>query len=584
MNIFSTFEGSLRTSIESLGKEGSLPSSLDLTRVTVEPPRDPDHGDLSTNAAMVLAKQAGQKPRELADMIADRLRGLEGVEAVEIAGPGFINLRLTDAYWHSVLSAILATGEAYGASRIGEGQSVNVEYVSANPTGPLTVGHARGAVVGDALASLLQKTGHRVTREYYVNDAGGQVDTLARSVHLRYREALGEEIGEIPEGMYPGAYLRDVGQALVERDGRKWAECAESEWLGPVRSFAVDHMMALIREDLKAVGIEHDVIRSEKELVEDGAVQAVVDRLKEKDLLYTGVLEPPKGKKPEDWEPRPQTLFRATDFGDDVDRPILKSDGSWTYFANDMAYHLDKANRGSNTLIDVLGADHGGYVKRMKAAIKALTDDSTALHIILCQLVKLTRDGEEIKMSKRSGNFITLREVVDEVGKDVLRFIMLTRKNDAPLDFDLARVMEESKDNPVFYVQYAHARIRSVLRHAERELPSLGQGLSQLSDAPLHRLTDSAELAVIKRLANWPRLVEASAQAYEPHRIAFYLNDLASDFHGLWTKGKDNEELRFLLPADPELTQARLAMLQAVALVIASGLKIFGVRPVEEMR
>ncbi|MFC4351292.1 arginine--tRNA ligase [Fodinicurvata halophila] len=584
MNIFNQFEEQLRASINNLNTAGDLPDGLDLTRVTVEPPRDPAHGDLSTNAAMVLAKQAGRKPREVAELISNRLGDLEGVESVEIAGPGFINLRLRDAFWQKLLSEILKAGETYGDSRIGAERSVNVEYVSANPTGPLTVGHARGAVVGDALASLLQKTGHRVTREYYVNDAGGQVDTLARSVYLRYREALGEDIGQIPEGMYPGEYLREVGQALADRDGRTWMEAGEAEWLPAVRAFAVERLMLLIREDLKAVGIEHDVIRSEKELVDDGAVQAVVETLKAKDLLYTGVLEPPKGKKPEDWEARPQTLFRATDFGDDVDRPILKSDGSWTYFANDMAYHLDKAQRGHDTLIDVLGADHGGYVKRMKAAVKALTDDQTSLHIILCQLVKLTREGQEIKMSKRSGNFVTLREVVDEVGKDVLRFIMLTRKNDAPLDFDLARVMEESKDNPVFYVQYAHARICSVLRHADNELPALGQDLSQLSDAPLDRLTDSAELAVIKMLAAWPRLLEASAQAYEPHRIAFYLDDLAAHFHGLWTKGKDNEELRFLLPSDPDLTRARLALLRAVALVIASGLSIFGVRPVEEMR
>ena len=584
MNLFKDFQDILSRILGEMADAGELPAGLDLEKVTVEPPRDRAHGDMSTNAAMVLAKPAGRKPRDIAEALAARLKTVEDIAEVEVAGPGFVNWRLADSAWHRSLRAILAAGEDYGASAAGGGLGVNVEYVSANPTGPLTVGHARGAIVGDVLANLLEKAGYKVTREYYTNDAGGQVDTLARSAYLRYREALGETIEAIPEGLYPGEYLKDVGSALAERDGERWLNAEEADWLPEVRAFAIEQLMAIVREDLKAAGVEQEVFASERALVEAGAVEKVVETLSARDLLYQGVLEPPKGKAPEDWEPRPQTLFKATEFGDDTDRPIRKSDGSWTYFAADMAYHLDKYRRGHPILIDVLGADHGGYVKRMKAAVKALTGGEGELHVLLCQLVKLSRGGDPVKMSKRSGNFVTLRDVIEEVGKDVLRFIMLTRKSDAPLDFDLEKVMEQSKDNPVFYVQYAHARCRSVLRHAEEELPQQAQGSAALVEAPVELLTDSVELGLIKQMAEWPRIVESAALSYEPHRVAFYLNDLAASFHGLWTKGKEDASLRFLLKDDPALSTARLALIQAVAQVIASGLNVLGVTPVEEMR
>ena len=584
MNLFKDFQDILSKLLGEMADAGELPAGLDLEKVTVEPPRDRAHGDLSTNAAMVLAKQAGRKPRDIAEALAARLQGVETSAEFEVAGPGFVNWRLADAAWHQALRGILTAGEDFGASGIGAGVGVNVEYVSANPTGPLTVGHARGAIVGDVLANLLDKAGYKVTREYYTNDAGGQVDTLARSAYLRYREALGETIEAIPEGLYPGEYLKDVGKALAERDGDRWLNAAEEDWLPVVRGFAIEELMAVVREDLKAAGVEQEVFASERALVEAGAVEKVVETLSARDLLYQGVLEPPKGKTPEDWEPRPQTLFKATEFGDDTDRPIRKSDGSWTYFAADMAYHLDKYRRGHPILIDVLGADHGGYVKRMKAAVKALTEGEGELHVLICQLVKLSRGGDPVKMSKRSGNFVTLREVIDKVGKDVLRFIMLTRKSDAPLDFDLEKVLEQSKDNPVFYVQYAHARCRSVLRLAEEELPQQSQEAAALVEAPVELLTDSVELDLIKQMAEWPRIVESAALSYEPHRVAFYLNDLAASFHGLWTKGKEDASLRFLLKDDPALSAARLALIQAVAQVIASGLKVLGVTPVEEMR
>ena len=584
MNPFNDFKATIIAQIEALAREGTLPDGLDTARVAVEPPRDPDHGDLATNAAMVLAKPAGIRPRDLGEALAARLGGLDHVTDASVAGPGFINLRLDEAAWQGCLSDVLRAGADYGASDMGGGRTVNVEYVSTNPTGPLTVGHARGAVVGDALASLLAKVGFDVTREYYINDAGAQVDTLAKSTYLRYREALGESIGEIPSGFYPGEYLKDVGQALAERDGDTWLGQAEEDWLAPVRRFAIDAMMDLIRADLAALGIHHEVFASEREVVDAGGPESVLSMLEARDLLYTGVLAPPKGKRPEDWEPRPQTLFRATRFGDDVDRPLRKSDGTWTYFASDMAYHLDKFRRGAEVMIDVWGADHGGYVKRMQAAVDALTEGQAHLEVRICQLVKLSRGGEPVKMSKRAGTFVTLREVIDEVGKDVVRFIMLTRKNDAPLEFDLARVMEQSRDNPVFYVQYAHARTRSVLRHAAEAFPEIDQEPGSLARAPLHLLTDSGELDLMKRLALWPRLLEGAADAYEPHRVAFYLYDLAAAFHGLWTKGRDQTRLRFLVEGDPRLTAARLALVQGIALVIASGLNVFGVKPVEEMR
>ncbi|MEO3430306.1 arginine--tRNA ligase [Pelagibius sp. CAU 1746] len=584
MNVFRYFKDIVVCELEQMAGAGELPSGLDTARVAVEPPRERGHGDLSTNAAMVLAKAAGRKPRDLAEALAARLAEVADVTEVEVAGPGFINLRLDPAVWYARLAEILKEGTAYGASDMGAGEAVNVEYVSANPTGPLTVGHARGAVVGDALAGLLAKVGYKVTKEYYINDAGGQVDTLARSAYLRYREALGEDIGEIPEGLYPGDYLKDTGKALAARDGDKWLGKDEGEWLPVVRQFAIDSMMDLVRADLDFLGVHQDVFSSERKLVEAGGVEEVLKFLEARSLTYTGVLEPPKGKTPEDWEPRPQLLFKATEFGDDVDRALKKSDGSWTYFAGDMAYHLDKFRRGFATMIDVWGADHGGYVKRMTSGVKALTEGQGELDVKLCQLVNLKRGGELVKMSKRSGTFVTLREVIEEVGKDVVRFIMLTRKNDATLDFDLVEVMEQSRDNPVFYVQYCHARCCSVLRHAAAEMPGVSLDPVSLAGADLNRLTDSGELDLIKLLAEWPRLLESAADAHEPHRVAFYLYDLAGAFHGLWTKGKDNAELRFLLPDDPAMTAARLALVQATAFVIASGLEIFGVTPVEEMR
>jgi arginyl-tRNA synthetase len=584
MDLFRYFHGEVIAALQRLAAEGALPQALDLSRVAVEPPRDPTHGEVSTNAAMVLAKPAGMKPRDLAETIATALRALPDVTEVTVAGPGFINFRLADRFWHERLRDVLREGTAFGDSRLGAGRRVDVEYVSANPTGPMHVGHGRGAIVGDALASLLEKAGFEVCREYYINDAGGQVDVLARSAHLRYREALGQDMGEIPEGLYPGDYLKETGRRLAARDGEKWLRAPESEWLPAIREFAIADMMALIREDLAAVGVRHDVFTSERALVEAGAIDSVMKALEAQGLLYVGVLEPPKGKLPDDWEPRPQTLFRSTQFGDDVDRPIKKSDGSWTYFAADIAYHLDKYRRGFREMIDVWGADHGGYVKRMQAAVTAVSGGEAALDVKLAQLVSLFDKGEPVKMSKRAGTFVTLREVVDEVGKDVFRFIMLTRKNDQALEFDFAKVMEQSKDNPVFYVQYAHARASSVIRHAHEVLGGVDLSPAALGGAELDLLQDPAELAVIRRLAAWPRLVDSAAEAHEPHRVAFFLHELAGEFHALWNKGNADASLRFLVPADPALSLARLALVEGTRIVIASGLKVFGVEPVEEMR
>lgn len=584
MNLFNTFAQDLRSVLDGLAEAGALPRGLDTSKVTVEPPREASHGDVSTNAALVLAKQAGRKPREIAELIAQRLRGQRHVVGVEVAGPGFVNLRLSENYWRARVGDILVAGETYGASTVGTGRTVNVEFVSANPTGPLHAAHARGAVVGDVLANLLEKAGYGVTREYYINDAGAQVEVLARSAHLRYREALGEEIGGIPAGMYPGEYLKDVGEALAARDGDKWTRAPEAEWLPVVRDFAIDEIMKGIREDLSAFGVRGLVFTSERTMVESGAVEAALKSLEDQGLIYVGVLEPPKGKKPEDWEPRPQTLFRSSAFGDDVDRPLRKSDGSWTYFANDIAYHLDKFRRGSSELIDVLGADHGGYVRRMTAATRAVTAGKGSLDVLLCQLVHLMDNGQPVKMSKRAGTFVTLRDVLEAVGRDVVRFIMLTRRNDQTLEFDYAKVTEQSKDNPVFYVQYAHARCCSVLRHAHQADPAADLTGPGLADAPLDRLTAPEEMEVVKLMANWPRVVEAAAEAREPHRIAFYLYDLAAAFHGLWNKGKDDASLRFLVEDDPRATRARLALVKAVAIVIASGLRVMGVEPVQELR
>lgn len=584
MNVFAQYREVVIAAIEALIAEGVLPDGLALERVSVEPPRDESHGDLATNAAMVLAKPAGQKPRELAERLRDRLQAADGIAGVDVAGPGFINLTLTPAVWQDCLRAALEAGPDYGRSEIGQGRPVNVEYVSANPTGPLHIGHVRGAVFGDALANLLAKAGFSVCKEYYINDAGVQIDVLARSVFHRYREALGEDLGPIEEGLYPGDYLVPVGQALAERDGPRWRDAPESEWLPELRRFAVDAMMDLIRADLARLGVEQEVFSSEQAIRDSGAIDEVLAQLEARDLIYVGTLEPPKGKLPEDWEERPQTLFRSTAYGDDIDRPLKKSDGNWTYFAPDIAYHNDKVRRGFDHLIDVLGADHGGYVKRMKAAVAALTEDRARLDAHLCQMVRLFRDGEPVKMSKRAGDFITLEEVVDEVGRDVVRFIMLTRKNDAPLDFDYARVVEQSKENPVFYVQYAHARVHSVRRNLAQEMPALDCSPSALAGADLGLLRDEQEQAVIRQIGGWPRTVEAAAQAREPHRIAFFLYDLASRFHALWNKGNDRPDLRFIRPDDPAVTLARAAMITAVATVIASGLQIMGVQPAEEMR
>ncbi|MBF0563020.1 MAG: arginine--tRNA ligase [Alphaproteobacteria bacterium] len=584
MNVFNWYQNRIKTLVEVAMADGRLPSGMDPARIICEPTRESQHGDLATNAAMVLAKAAGLKPRALAEMLAEELKQDADVVAVDVAGPGFINLKLADAFWRDRLREILGAGIEYGASAIGRGSKVNVEFVSANPTGPMHVGHGRGAVFGDALASLLTKAGYDVTREYYVNDAGAQVDILARSAFLRYREALGEDIGPMPEGLYPGEYLKPVGQALAERHGDSLLHQAEAAWLPLVRAFTIEAMMAMIREDLAAVGVVHDVFSSERALVESGRVDAALELLAERGLVYEGVLDPPKGKLPDDWEPRPQTLFRSTSFGDDVDRPFKKSDGSWTYFASDAAYHLDKFRRGYPNLIDVWGADHGGYVKRVQAAVRALTGDGATLDVKLCQMVNLLEGGEPVRMSKRAGTFVTLREVIDRVGKSVVRFIMLTRKNDAHLDFDFIKVMEQSRDNPVFYVQYAHARASSVQRHAVILFPDADLTPPGLAGAPLDRLTNPMELDLIKMLASWPRVVESAALAHEPHRLAYYLYDLAALFHGLWHKGNDEASLRFLVPADTELSMARLALVQGLVTVVTSGLAVFGVEPLEEMR
>lgn len=573
-----------------LAAEENWPAGIDVSRVVVEPPRDATHGDMATNAAMVLAKEAKAKPRELADKFAEKLRADDLIASVEIAGPGFINLTLKPVVWAEALRTVLREGAVYGASAIGEAEKVNVEYVSANPTGPMHVGHCRGAVFGDALCSLLQFAGYDVTREYYINDAGAQVDVLGRSAYLRYREALGEDIGAIPEGLYPGDYLVPVGQALASEYGDKLKAMTESAWLPIVREKAIDMMMAMIKSDLASLNIKHDVFFSERSLIETGnnKVAETIDFLRAKGDVYEGRLPPPKGKPVDDYEDREQWLFRATAYGDDVDRPLIKSDGSYTYFASDIANHKNKFDRGFNNLIDVFGADHGGYIKRMQSAVKAVTAGKATLDVKVVQLVRLLRDGEPVKMGKRAGNFVTLLEVVDEVGSDAVRFMMLFRKNDAVLDFDLAKVIEQSKDNAVFYVQYGHARGHSIFKNAREMLPDLPQTDSAraayLGDAAVERLTDPAELSLLKQLALYPRMIEAAAVAHEPHRIAFYLYDLASEFHALWTRGRDLPYLRFIINNDAEITRARLAMVQGVVSVLASGLAVLGVHAPTEMR
>ena len=584
MNIYKYFSAIVRNMLRDLAASGGMPAGLDLSRVVVEAPRDPTHGDLATNAAMVLSKPAGMKPRDLAELLVPRLVAHHEVLSAEIAGPGFINLRLTERFWRERLKEILNAGASYGESDDGHGKRVNVEYVSANPTGPLTAGHARGAVVGDAIANLLAKTGYDVCREYYINDAGAQVDVLARSAFLRYREALGETIAEIPAGFYPGEYLKAVGQALVERDGPKWRDLPEAEWLPDLRAFAVAQMMTAIESDLGLLGIHMDRFSSERALVEAGAVKRALAELEGRGLLYTGVLEPPKGKQLDDWEPREQLLFRATQFGDDVDRPLAKADGSFTYFANDIAYHFDKFSRGYPTLIDIVGADHGGWVKRITAAVTAITEGKASIDVKLCQLVNLLQDGQPVKMSKRSGTFVTLRDIIDEVGSGAIRFIMLTRRNDQTLDFDFTKVKDESKDNPVYYVQYAHARCRSVQRQAAKQFGDELLAPESLLAADFDRLDSPEELDMIRRMAAWPAVVSGAAEAHEPHRIPFYLYDLAGTFQQLYTRGNQNATLRFLLENDRSLTIARLALVQSVATVIAGGLRLIGVEPVEELR
>ena len=573
-----------------LATEGNWPAGIDFSRVVVEPPRDATNGDMATNAAMVLAKEAQAKPRDLAEKIAEKLRADALVAAVDVAGPGFINLTLKTHVWADALRTVLREDAGYGRSGIGNAEKVNVEYVSANPTGPMHVGHCRGAVFGDAMCSLLQFAGYDVTREYYINDAGAQVDVLARSAYLRYREALGEDIGPIPEGLYPGDYLKPVGQALAKEQGDRLLSMPEKDWLPIVRDKAIAMMMEEIKGDLAALNIRHDVFFSERSLIETGKnkVTETIDFLRSRGDVYEGRLPPPKGKPVEDYEDREQSLFRATAYGDDVDRPLIKSDGSYTYFASDIANHKNKFDRGFTNLIDVFGADHGGYIKRMQAAVKAVTAGKAALDVKIVQLVRLLRNGEPVKMSKRSGDFVTLREVVDEVGSDAVRFMMLFRKNDAVLDFDLAKVLEQSKDNPVFYVQYGHARGHSIFKNAREVVPDLPEDdagrAAYLDDAALGRLTDPAELSLLRQLAIYPRMIEAAAIAHEPHRIAFYLYDLASEFHALWTKGRDLPYLRFIITNDAEITKARLALVQGVVSILASGLAVLGVHAPNEMR
>ncbi len=588
MNLFAIFADHVRDAVAALVAEGTLPAGLDTARVVVEPPRDASHGDLATNAAMVLSKDAGMKPRDLAEKLAGKLGTVVGVARVDVAGPGFINIALEPVFWPRVIAAALQAGTDFGRANVGGGAKINVEYVSANPTGPMHVGHCRGAVFGDSLANLLAFAGWDVTREYYINDAGGQVDVLAQSAFLRYREALGETIS-IPEGLYPGDYLVPVGKALVVKYGNTLLAKPEAEWLPLVRAVSIDAMMAMIREDLAALNIRHGVFFSERTLHErKGGEPSVIDTLlatlRARDLVYDGRLEPPKGAPVEDWEDRVQTLFRATRFGDDVDRPLMKSDGAYTYFAADIAYHKNKFDRGFKQQIDVWGADHGGYVKRMQAAVKAASDGQASLDIELCQLVRLLRNGEPVKMSKRSGDFVTLREVVDEVGRDAVRFMMINRKNDAVLDFDLAKVIEQTRDNPVFYVQYAHARARSILRNAKLAYADLPDAPVAFADAQLSMLDDEGEVGLAKLIANYPRIVEQAAAAREPHRLAFYLYDLASALHGQWNRGKDLPHLRFIIEDDRKSTYARLALVHSVALIIASGLAILGVDAPEEMR
>ncbi|PTE11637.1 arginine--tRNA ligase [Mesorhizobium helmanticense] len=585
MNIFADFTARVTRAVEALDLKDGEGASPDLSRIAVEPPRDASHGDLATNAAMVLAKPTGQNPRALADRLAQALRADPDIAAADVAGPGFVNLRLEDRFWQAHLTALLGEGRNYGRSTVGGGRKANVEYVSANPTGPMHVGHCRGAVVGDALANLMAFAGYDVTKEYVINDAGAQIDVLGRSAMLRYREALGDDIGEIPAGLYPGDYLIPVGQELAGEFGRSLLQMPDEEALAIVKDRTIDAMMAMIREDLALLNVHHDVFFSERTLHADNArkIRSAINDLTLKGHIYKGKLPPPKGEKPDDWEDREQTLFRSTAVGDDLDRPLVKSDGTFTYFAADVAYLKDKVDRGFVELIYVLGADHGGYVKRLEALARAIADDKVKLTVLLCQLVRLFRDGEPVRMSKRSGDFVTLREVVEEVGRDPIRFMMLYRKNDAPLDFDFAKVTEQSKDNPVFYVQYASARCHSVFRQASEQLGEANFDRNRLAAATAS-LTDVGEIALIRKLAEYPRLIESAALALEPHRLAFYLYDLASSFHGHWNRGTENPDLRFVKVNDRQLTHARLGLVQAVSDVLTSGLTLIGAEAPTEMR
>jgi arginyl-tRNA synthetase len=583
MHVFARLQAAVKNIIAEAIQNGNLPEAARSIEITVEPPREAEHGDAACNAAMVLAKTAGKSPRLIAEFLLQQLKKLPDINSVEIAGPGFINIRLNNSVWQEELLRISEQKNSYGNSAIGKGETIHIEYVSANPTGPMHVGHARGAVVGDALAALLAKAGYKVVKEYYINDAGGQIDTLARSCFLRYREALGDEIGAIPAGLYPGSYLIPVGKKLVEIFGQNLKNLPEAEYLQKIKPIATAEMMLLIKKDLQDMGIFHDVFTSEAALHSAGAIEKTISALQEKALVYRGVLEPPKGKTPDDWEPREQTLFKTTEFGDDVDRPLQKSDGSWTYFAADIAYHWHKLERGFSRMVLILGADHGGYVGRMKAAVSAMSSGKASIEMKLCQIVNFLENGVPLKMSKRAGTFATVRDVMDEVGAEVLRFIMLTRKNDVVLDFDLQKVKEQSRDNPVFYVQYAYARSCSVLRHAEKEMPDAFQSAKIPDKKLLANLDTQEELALLRVMAVWPRIVEASARSFEPHRIAFYLQELAASFHALWNRGKDDASLRFILSENSEKTAARLALLQSLCYVIASGLSIMAVKPLEEM-
>lgn len=582
-NIFHAYKTKLDTILGNMAANGDIPAGLDLSRVKVEPPKEAAHGDMATNAAMVLSRAAGKNPRQFGEALAEQLKKIPEIREATVAGPGFVNFRLADSEWAGTIKEILAEGVSYGDSAMGKGVKVNIEYVSANPTGPMHAGHVRGAVIGDTLAGLLKKAGYDVTKEYYFNDAGKQIEVLTDTANLRYREALGENIGDIPEGLYPGEYMKEVAAALIARDGNRWQGKPREEWYVPVRDFAVEFIMKMIREDLDLIGIHHDVFSNERVMIEDGTLEKCFKQLEGMGLIYQGTLPPPKGKEMEDWEPAELTLFRTSKFGDDSDRPLKKRDGTWAYIMPDIAYHYNKIQRGFTWMINVLGKDHGNYLQKMRCAVAALSDNKAKLDVAYCGMVKLLKNGEPVKISKRLGNLLTLREIVEEVGAGSVRFFMMTRTPDSELEFDFAKVVEQSKDNPVFYVQYAHARCCSVFRNAKEMFPKLDTSRASLAQANLARINSPEELQLVRLLAGWPRFVEGAAEAHEPHRITIYLHDLASEFHAFWNKGRDDTNLRFLREQDEELSRARLALVDAVRVVIASGLAVMGVKPVEEM-